>query len=503
MAQLIKIEDRRIVPLWKSFAASIPELKVSRKDEPQRGDISAYINDWQRNPNIANAGDLIGAAIIQNGTDDPNVKAAVEYVLNHKDLSSNPLYSVASGLHGEEMQVVESMDDLKHTQQIAYLKAILRNYPKDAICHVEIARLYLMLGQQEHAKYHMDWALRLDSNNRYVVRAASRYYLHEKNKEKAQQIIRACKMYKRDPWLLAAEISLSQLRGTTSRDVKRGLELIESGNYSLFELTELCSAIGTEEMIHGAFTKSRRLFAKSLISPNDNSVAQAQWVNENNNMQVEGIGEVQVPEKFWEANAYRYFANEDYKRSLECSKRWICQEMFSTRATMYAYRIAATYMQDMEEGEKILRNSIKSNKGNNLLLNDYAYTLALNDKPEEAARQISRVKIEGEDNLEVLICATATRGLVAFRLHDIERGHQFYREAIELSLHYTAHPYYNNSAILNYCREVLLWDATKENVESIKGVMEKMTDLKVIKENKDLQLIYEKVESLLKGCQKN
>lgn len=502
MAQLIKIEDRRIVPLWKSFAASIPELKVSRKDELERGDIYSYIQDWQKNPNIANAGDLIGAAIVQNGIEDANVKAAIEYVLSHKDMSSNPLYNVACGLSGEDIPVVETIDDLKYTQQIAHLKAILRNYPLDAICHVEIARLYLMLGQQEHAKYHMEWALRLDSNSRYVVRAAARYYLHNKDKEKAQQIVRSCQMYKRDPWLLAAEISLSQLRGTTSREIKRGIDLIESGNYSNFELTELCSAIATEEMINGAFTKSRRLFNKSLIAPNDNSVAQAQWVNENNNMQLERMGIVQVPEKFWEANAYRYFAHEDYERSLECSKQWVCQEMFSTRATMYAYRIAATYMQNMEEGEKILRDSIRTNKENNLLLNDYAYTLALNGKPEEAAKQISKVKIEGEDNFEVMICATATKGLVAFRLHDTEKGHQLYREAIELSLHHTTHPYYNNSAILNYCREVILCDATKENVEAVKSVMEKMTDLKVIKENRDLQLIYEKVESLLKRLQK-
>ena len=502
MAQLIKIEDRRIVPLWKSFAASIPELRVSSKKEADRGDISSYIHDWQKNPNIANAGDLIGAAILQNGTEDANVKTAVEYVLNHKNMCSNPLYNVACGLQGDDVSVIETIDDLKYTQQIAHLKAILRNYPMDAICHVEIARLYLMLGQQEHAKYHMEWALRLDNNSRYVVRAAARYYLHEKNKEKAQQIIRACQMYKRDPWLLAAEISLSQLRGTTSREVKRGIELIESGNFSHFELTELCSAIGTEEMIHGAYTKSRRLFNKSLISPNDNSVAQAQWVNENNNMQLDGIGDVKVPEKFWEANAYRYFASEDYKQALECSKQWVCQEMFSTRATMYAYRIAATYMQNMKEGENILRNSIRSNRENKLLLNDYAYTLALNGKTEEAAKQISKVKIEGEDNYEIMICVTATRGLVAFRQHDIKRGHQLYREAIELSLHHASHPYYNNSAILNYCREVLLCDATQENIEVVRGVMEKMADIKVIKGNRDLQLIYEKVDSLLKGKSK-
>lgn len=497
MAQLIKIEDRRIVPLWKSFAASIPELKVSTEKKVERGDISSYIRDWQKKPNIANAGDLIGAAIIQNGTEDANVKAAVEYVLNHKDISSDPLYNVACGLQGEDVPVIETIDDLKYTQQIARLKAILRNYPMDAICHVEIARLYLMLGQHEHAKYHMEWALRLDSNSRYVVRAAARYYLHDKNKEKAQQIIRASQMYKRDPWLLAAEVSLCQLRGTTSRDVKRGLELIESGKFSNFELTELCSAIGTEEMIHGAYTKSRRLFNRSLIAPNDNSVAQAQWVNENNNLQLEGIDGVPVPERFWEANAYRYFANENYKHALECSKQWIEQEQFSTRATLYAYRLAATYLKNLKEGEEVLRNSLVANRGDKLLLNDYAYTLALNGKTEEAERQILRVKNSIDDTLEVRVCITATKGLIAFRKGDIKEGHEYYTNAILEAMKHSRNPYLYYSAMLNYSREILLHDAKKENVDLVVAAIGKLSDSKVIEENLELQQIKENVEELL------
>lgn len=383
-------------------------------------------------------------------------------------------------------------------KQIARLKEYLNNYPADAIYHMEIARLYVVLGQLNKAEYHVNIAIKLDGNNRYIVRAAARFYMHLKKNKNALSIIRHSKMYKKDPWLLAAEISLCQLNQITSREIKRGLELIESGHYSNFELTELSSAIGTEEMIHGAYTKSKRLFNKSLLDPNDNSLAQAQWVVENNNFQFDEMERVIVPEHFWEANAYRYFVNKDYSQALKCSKRWIEQEQYSTRATFYAYRLAATYQNNLKEGEDILKNSLVANKGDKLLINDYAYTLALNGKIEEAERQIFKAKNSLEDAPEVKICITATKGLIAFRKGDINDGHDYYKSAILEATKYPGNPYIYCSAVLNYCREILLNDASKENVELVVAAMEKLSDVKVIGENLELQQIKEKVEELIR-----
>lgn len=497
MAQLINIGDRRILPLWKGFSDSIPELKNRKSDPSKPGDISAFVEDWRNEPNIANAGDLIGAAITQNNTEDTYVKEAVSYVLNHKDSSTIPLYDVASRLKGIEPSSIETIAEMTLAQRIARLKLYLHDYPKDAISHIEIARLYLLLGQKDHAEAHVKAALLFDSNNRFVVRAAARFYVHEKREDKAQEIIRASRLLRRDPWLIAADVSISQLQHKTSREIKKGMEMIESGNYSNFELTELCSAIGTQEMIDGAYTKSRRLFNKSLNDPNDNSVAQAQWVIKKNNFELEGMARVVDSERCWEANAYRYFAEADYAKALKYAKLWIDNEQYSTRATMYAYRIASTYLDDLNEGENIMRNSLIANRGNKSLINDYAYTLALNGHVEEAEKQIAKAKITTEDNYEVRICLIATKGLIAFRNNDIPNGHKQYTEAIYEAIKYPKHPYLYCSAMLNYCREIMLYDASESNVAMVKTAMAQLSEAEVIEENRELQQIKIKVEEIL------
>ena len=53
--------------------------------------------------------------------------------------------------------------------------------------------------------------------------------------------------------------------------------MINSGNYSSFSLSELCSAIGTQELYHSK-KKCELYFNKSLLQPNDNSLSQAEWL---------------------------------------------------------------------------------------------------------------------------------------------------------------------------------------------------------------------------------
>ena len=66
MAVLVDESERILVPAWKSFANSTPELQPLSSIELEKADIGSYVTDWKSTPNIANAGDLLSAAIVGN-----------------------------------------------------------------------------------------------------------------------------------------------------------------------------------------------------------------------------------------------------------------------------------------------------------------------------------------------------------------------------------------------------------------------------------------------------
>jgi hypothetical protein len=97
--------------------------------------------------------------------------------------------------------------------------------------------------------------------------------------EAAHDILRKNSATKYDPWLLASEIAFATVRNKTSNFMKTGGEMISSKNSSPFSISELASSISTVELLNGKRKKSRDLLESALISPNDNSLAQIEWIN--------------------------------------------------------------------------------------------------------------------------------------------------------------------------------------------------------------------------------
>src|SRR5207249_126382 len=82
-----------------------------------------------------------------------------------------------------------------------------------------------------------------------------------------------------DPWLVAAEVAVSPLAGRTSRLIKHGRRLLESHQFEPIAVSELASAIGTEDLAAGSVRRARQLFGSSLNDPTENAVAQAEWAS--------------------------------------------------------------------------------------------------------------------------------------------------------------------------------------------------------------------------------
>lgn len=477
MANLFEHEDRRVVPNWRSFGRTtiIGELNSFQKErsEPHREtSIDEYIIDFELSPTVIHAADLLSAAIVNNKRNNAHAIKAAQFILKNNDKTTSSQISLAQSFLNKEENIDVSarfenvgtsnlsvvINPIPFYEKINETKHLLRVNPKNTILYVELSRYYSVLGQEKNSVKAMKTALHLAPNNRFVLRSAARLFAHFNTIENdyleyIHHILKNNPMTYQDPWLTAAEISISTIRGVNSNFIKNGIQLINSGNISPFNFTELASSIGTVELLNGS-KKSRSFFDKSLISPNDNTLAQIEWAStKDHRLDV-------VQDKFqvklnYEALALEYFQNSEYEKSIENAAKWFSDQPFSKRPIMFGSNLASTILKDQEKSIAFLKAGLTSHPYDPQLINNLAYSLALDNKPQEAFEEINKIKPDVKIDTSTKVCLSATKGLAFFRSGYPEIGRQFYLEAIAQT-NTINNRNLNWVAILNYAREEIL-----------------------------------------------
>lgn len=476
MALFLDKSNRYLIPSWKPFSFSQDELRPLCMLQPREaGDISPYVTEWKASKNIVSAGELLSSAIINNRTEEEIVKDAIVFINNADEGVPEPLRNVAKDYSDIDIEpTIHLLSGTEIYQKIAALKYSLSLYPNNAIYHIDIARCYVLLGQIKKAEEHIYLALYFDSNNRFVVRAASRFYLHIGERKKAISVLRHSSLLRKDPWLLASEISVSQLCDKSTGNVKRAIQTIESRKYSDFDLTELRSAVGMEELKNGAYKKGTGLINKSLIAPSENSLAQAQWAINNKQLTLD-MPEVVNP-LFGEANCYELYRKADYENALNAALMWQALTPYSYKCAMYGSKIATIHLNQYDKSEELLTHYLLTNKEESVerrtAQNDLAYALALNNNPDEAQGYLDKA-FKGVDFQQIQkedICLFATQGLVEFRKDNPENGSEWYEKAIDMC-NQVADKYMLHSAQVNYCRELLRNNMSQENKDKVGNIL--------------------------------
>lgn len=499
MALFIDTSDRLIIPSWRKFANTIEELNpIGQYKHPVgQGDIQTYVRKWREYPSLISAGELISAAIVNNRTAEAEVSEAAGFVLHSSDNVPLSLDNASKQLLNKPLPPeVIPQREFPIYGEIAKLKELLSKYPTSAILHVEIARCYVLLGQIKSASLHMDAALYFDRHSRFVVRAAARFLIHIKEEEKAVQTLRNSGLTKRDPWLMASEISVSRRFKKRSPNVKRAIQLVESGNFSDFDLSELRGTIGMEEYANASYKKSRKLFNQSLLSPNDNSFAQAQWMMQNRHLELL-FPSTPIDVTYKESLCHEKFFEGNYASALQYAKEWQKDAPYSIKCAMFGSGISTIYQKDYKTSIQILDTYLRTNNKSKEALNDLAYAYALNNETVEAQRRIDSAArfIDMKYLEEVDICLVATQGLICFRTGNIEEGSRLYEQAIEASklLPRKEHFY---SATLNYCRELIRSNRAANNREKVQNMLEEVADYP---KGTPIQLLKEEVEEELEN----
>lgn len=498
-------KERRVVPNWRYFEATLEageldEWKINRPKDNSYS-IDDYVALWKVHKSLFRAGDLLSAAITNGKEDLPVVKDAASFILDKKEVATHSLlYSAKTILGIEETNRIQSTIEIERLRDCTATEVIckyihdirqrIQIIPYNPFLYVDLSRAYLLLGQSKKAEWSMSQALHFGAANRFVARSAARFFLHLQDKDRAYDAIRARGAVAVDPWLMAAEISINMLRGKTSNYVKKGKEIIESGNCRPFGFTELASSIGTLELIEGSNKSSNKLFRKALIDPNDNSLAQVQWVNSFEHLSMNIDSTVQND---YEVKTIEAISKGDAAQAIHEAVNWICDMPFSLKPISVGFDICTILLREFALASAIVDVGLRSDETHPLLLNNKAYCSARSGQLREAKEAIDKLKGSSRkkafDSLRV--CIPATEGLICYRNKQFEEGAKKYNEAIGIAKEKAkelGNDVLYKKAVLNYCRERLI---ARDGDPEI--VMTDVNEIEIQNDNPELKLLFNEV----------
>jgi tetratricopeptide (TPR) repeat protein len=267
-----------------------------------------------------------------------------------------------------------------------------------------------------------------------------------------------------DPWLVAAEIAVANMAGRPAEFVKVGRELLD--RLPSLHTTELAASLATIELDAGQDRRARRLFEASLIEPNDNSLAQAEWAS--NQLQLPELEtKLELVPSSYEAKALDYQSAGRPQEAVSQAALWLADEAFSSRAAAFG-SYEASKAADFIRGADFARKGLIANPDDATLLNNLAFCLAKLGRVAEAESAISRIGAVDFDADPATIMAT--KGLIAFRSGDITEGTELYVEAIRSAKAQRR----KMIAFIMFAAELMRVDPRTEGPEAVREVNEQV-----------------------------
>ena len=463
-------KDRNVIPRWRDFKTTVTlgELNSAADFQSEWATVESdffqnKLLAWQVHKSIPFAADVVSAGFVLRQYAE--AKEAAKFLLQQSDGVSDVLRQLADHIlnpsdevyRATRLQMLCDPEPEEIRLKIHRLRVRLHNEPRNSIAYVELSRSYTLLDQKDKAKQAMRMALKLAPTNRFILRSASRLFLHTGDLGEAHDILRRADPTRFDPWLLSAEIAVASSANRSSQFVKTGQRMIVDLSDSPFEVTELASALGTLELNNSKSRDARKLFKKALIKPTENSVAQIEWASR----RIAGLdfvesSQIQVPRNY-EARAWENFTEGDWHAGLKESWNWFYDQPFSARPGHIGSYIASSILRDYSEGERIIKRSLRTNPNDALLLNNLAFTYASAGRikdAQEVMTRIGNVEPDSRSDGSVEVTIKATQGLLAFRMGDHDRGRKLYAEAIEESKKFARS--FQALAALHYAREEII-----------------------------------------------
>lgn len=466
--------NRKIIPRWRDFltTAALGQLAPSSAAQPElpfptASELEAR-EAWRRHRTLWHALDLLGSAFVIGDTNDEEVQSAATYVSKYGDDCPSIARVLAEKLLNprREPEVTEAAPENEEmTRREIHLRRLrLQSEARNSILWVDLARLYTNLGEKKKAERAIENAYYLASENRFILLAATRFFVHIGEHDRALRILRTNSLSETDPWVTAAEIGVSTFSKASPRLLKSGRRMLSSGDFSEFSTSELASAIATVELDEGNTKGAKKLFKQSLGLPTENSLAQAEWASAQ-------LGNVQaVPQtsnipRNYEAKALHAYRLAEWDDAVWNARQWLSDQPFSSRPVGVVSYLYSTILERYEEALRVLKLGLLSNPGDRGLVNNLAFALINLDRLADAESELGKINPTAVDDLSK-ITLVATRGLLLFRKGFPVQGRNLYLEAISLAKR-DQNRHYAALAALYLAIEEIQSD-TETKVESLK-----------------------------------
>lgn len=442
-------DDRVMLPRWRAWrgSQSSGELQSLRQGavvedrstvgKTAEDELVQRLDEFARWRGIYEAADVVSTAIVLGLEDFPGVHDAAELVYSSslsagKELAERILFrSRASS--SDIPQALELRLDLgpsesldKDRIRVARLRRLLQRQPRNALRWADLALAQTMLNNHASAAKAMRVALSLANGNRFILRAAARFHVHEGDLDAARSVLAAdvARLFS-DPWLMAAEIAITDLSGRPIHHVSRARRLLD-GDFKARHVSELASALATVELKAGRGKLARRLFERALEDPTENTVAQTEWSVDRG---VSTLPPVQAkPPLNFEAEARHMLRQGEFEDATVQLRLWQEDQPFAADPALYVSYVAATFAEDYDAAIRACEKGLRANPDNVTLLNNLAFSQASLGRVIEASKTMER--LPSTDAPRELLVLTATRGLIAFRQGNLEEGRRLYQESI-------------------------------------------------------------------------
>jgi tetratricopeptide (TPR) repeat protein len=431
-------DERRVLPRWRDAATTgaLGELDSAKvRASPVSADPKFFqdkLDTWAAEVDVAAASELAAAALIL-GREQEAVKAA-RFLLESprtSEMGRRVAAAVVDRATDKAADPVSLYSEEPSNARIAQLRTSLREDPRNSLAWTDLALEYASIGVLSKAGDAIEMARRLAPSNRFVLRSAARFWIHASEPDRAHEILRRQAVSRIDPWLVATEISVAQVAGISPKFIREGRSLLNSEQIAPRHTSELASALATLELKAGGGRSARKLFAKSLLSPNDNSVAQATWAARLlPGLEVEQRA-LELPRTF-EARAWKLYSDAMWGEVVAQCRNWLRDEPFSTKPAEIGSYVALVATGDFALGEQLAGLGLRANPDSPGLLNNMVVALVEQGRVTEGERILNSIRPKATLDPALEATLLATQGMVAFRKGDLARGRQLYRDAAAL-----------------------------------------------------------------------
>lgn len=440
MSMTFDEKNRQVVPrcLEYSIACSLGLMRVIKKQalitKIAMKDSDAR-KEWLGSPSIATAVDFVAESLIlKDFTSEEAIKAA-KYIISKaaprnfliRQLASHFLEVTA--VNWVEPSYIEGVNEIR--EDIARLKKLVRMHQENPIAWSDLALGYASLRQDDKAREAMKVALHLGNNNRFILRSASRCFMHLGEPDRSIAVLNRSGLCAVDPWIASAEISIADRAGLKIRSLRDAKDIVRNDNLTPFSRGELAISLGTLQMKSGSGKNAKRLMNQALIDPTENTLAQAEWLVKQLKVEVDSMVNLRstVPASY-EAKAVHLYYQKEFEQSLRASEMWGRFQFLSPQPIILSTFISSVHLDNDLRAIDIFDNALPAQREDSIVVNNYAFALArygLIDYAVNALNLIKTDEISDEEKLTI----SATCGLIAFREGHIEEGRNLYKAAVK------------------------------------------------------------------------